>query len=108
VKTIAIVMMCLLTVSAGANQTTFPAGVMMTTRSGWWASESWSHAKQANDAGFQPDGKAVIEQMEQQDRIFEMTGGVHVIVLLLNNGLVRFRLPNTYEEYWTSAQALSQ
>jgi len=36
-----------------------------------------------------------------------MTGGVRVIVLLLNDGLVRFRLPNTYEEYSTSAKALS-
>jgi hypothetical protein len=100
-------MMCLLTVSAKAGQTTFPAGVMVTTRSGWWASESLSHAKQANDAQFQPDRKAIIEQMEQQDRIFEMTDGVRVIVLLLNDVLIRFRLPNTYEEYWTSAQALS-
>jgi len=63
--------MCLLTVSAKAGQTTFPEDVMVTTRSGWWASESWSHAKQANDAQLQPDRKAVIEQMEQQDRILK-------------------------------------
>jgi hypothetical protein len=106
-KIIAIAVMCLLTVSAGADQITAPAGMMMTTRSGWWASESWSHACQANDARFQPDRNAVIEQMEQDDRIFEMTGGVGVIVLQLQNGLVKFRLPNTYEEYWTSIQALS-
>ena len=36
-----------------------------------------------------------------------MTGGVRVIVVLLNDGLVRFRLPDTDEEYWTSLQALS-
>ena len=106
-KALAIAMMCLLAVSAGADQITAPAGMMMTTKDGWWASESWSHAKQANDAQFQPDRKAVIEQMEKQDRIFEMTGGVRVIVLLFNDGLVRFRLPDTDEEYWTSFQALS-
>ena len=99
--------MCLLVVSAGADQITAPAGPMMTTKSGWWASESRSDARQANDARSQPDRKAVIEQMEQDDRIFEMTEGVRVVVLQLDGGLVKFRLTNTPEEYWTSSQALS-